>query len=50
MIGLITWGEGFHNTHHSRPGRANFSDTTWEIDTTFLFARLLEKFNLVKVR
>ena len=50
LIGLLTWGEGFHNTHHSRPGRANFSMTLWEIDITFLFAKLLKKLNLVEIR
>lgn len=50
LIGLLTWGEGFHNAHHSRPGNANFSSKPWEIDITFSFARLLEKFNLAKIR
>ena len=50
IVGMITWGEGFHNTHHSYPSRANFSSRPWEIDFTFLFVRLLEKFNLANIR
>lgn len=48
LIGLITWGEGFHNTHHRYPARSNFSMRWWEIDITFIVSKLLEKFNLVK--
>lgn len=48
VLGLLTWGEGFHNTHHRYPARLDFSMKWWEIDATFLFARLLNKFRLVK--
>jgi len=48
LIGLITWGEGFHNTHHRYPARSNFSMRWWEIDITFIVSKLLEKFNLAK--
>ena len=48
LIGLLTWGEGFHNTHHRYPKRANFSMRPWEIDITFIFIKILERFNLVK--
>jgi stearoyl-CoA desaturase (delta-9 desaturase) len=47
IIGLLTWGEGFHNTHHRYAGRANFSMRWWELDVTFLFAQLLKKLRLV---
>jgi len=50
LIGLATWGEGFHNTHHKYPGRANFSMRLWEIDVTYWFIKILEKSSLVKVR
>ena len=49
VIGLLTWGEGFHNTHHRYPGRANFGIKWYEIDITFALARILEKLNLVKI-
>ena len=47
IIGVLTWGEGFHNTHHRYAGRANFSMRWWELDVTFLFAQLLKKLKLV---
>lgn len=47
IIGALTWGEGFHNTHHRYPGQANFSMRWWELDVTFLFAQLLKKIKLV---
>jgi stearoyl-CoA desaturase (delta-9 desaturase) len=49
IIGMLTWGEGFHNTHHRYPGRANFSTRLWEIDITFAVAKLLETLKLVKL-
>jgi len=48
VIGIVTWGEGYHNTHHRYPSRANFSMQWWEIDVTFIVIRLLERLNLVK--
>jgi stearoyl-CoA desaturase (delta-9 desaturase) len=50
VIGLLTWGEGFHNTHHKFPARANFGMKVWEIDITFGAIRLLETVKLAKVR
>lgn len=49
VIGMLTWGEGFHNTHHRYPGRANFGMRLWEIDITFVFAKLLETIKLAKL-
>ena len=49
VIGILTWGEGFHNTHHRYPGRANFGTQPWELDITFAFAKLLEMLKLVKL-
>lgn len=49
IVGLITWGEGFHNTHHRYPRRANFSQAWWEIDTTFLICKVLQFVKLAKV-
>ena len=47
VIALLTWGEGFHNTHHRYAGRANFGMRWWELDMTFVFAQLLKKLKLV---
>jgi stearoyl-CoA desaturase (delta-9 desaturase) len=48
VIALLTWGEGFHNTHHRYAGRANFGMRWWELDMTFVFAQLLKKLKLVR--
>lgn len=50
IIGLLTWGEGFHNTHHKYPSRANFGTKPWEVDVTFGAIQILKKFKLVNVR
>lgn len=50
VIGLFTWGEGFHNTHHKYPGRASFGIEFWEIDITYAFIKILEKLKLVRIR
>lgn len=50
IIGILTWGEGYHNTHHRYPGRANFGIRPWEIDMTFMVAKMLDMLNLVKLR
>ena len=50
IVALLTWGEGWHNTHHRYPGRARFAMTPWEIDLSFYSVILLEKLGLAKVR
>jgi stearoyl-CoA desaturase (delta-9 desaturase) len=50
LIGLVTWGEGFHNTHHKYPGRANFGVKFWEVDATYALTKVLAKLKLVKIR
>jgi stearoyl-CoA desaturase (delta-9 desaturase) len=50
LIGLVTWGEGFHNTHHKYPGRANFGVKFWEVDATYALTKILAKLKLVKIR
>lgn len=50
IVALLTWGEGWHNTHHRYPGRARFAMTPWEIDLSFYSVILLEKLGLAKVK
>jgi stearoyl-CoA desaturase (delta-9 desaturase) len=50
IIALLTWGEGFHNTHHKYAGRANFGMHWWECDLSFLFIRLLAGLKLAQIR
>jgi stearoyl-CoA desaturase (delta-9 desaturase) len=50
IIGLVTWGEGFHNTHHKYAGYANFSMRWWELDLTYGLIKILSKLKLVQIR
>jgi len=50
IVALLTWGEGWHNTHHKYPGRASFSMRPWEIDISFLFVQLLAKLKLAEIK
>lgn len=50
IIALLTWGEGWHNTHHRYPGRAKFAMNKWEIDFSYYFLLLLEKLKLAKIK
>ena len=31
-LGLLTWGQGFHNNHHAKPNRYDFGVKPYEID------------------
>ena len=50
IIALLTWGEGFHKTHHKYAGRANFGIKLWECDISFLFIKLLAGVGLAKIQ
>ena len=50
VVALLTWGEGFHNTHHKYAGRANFGIKLWECDISFLFIKLLAGVGLAKIQ
>ena len=32
IIGILSWGDGWHNNHHARPGNWYFGKRWWEID------------------
>lgn len=40
-LGLLNWGEGWHNNHHRYPGLANLRVRWWEIDPGYWVIRLL---------
>jgi stearoyl-CoA desaturase (delta-9 desaturase) len=46
-VGLLAYGEGWHNNHHAFPGRARHGHRWWEIDLTYATICLLEKCGLV---
>lgn len=47
LLGLISFGEGFHNNHHSFPTSAKFSSKWYEIDFGWLLIILFSKAKLI---
>ena len=47
FLGLISFGEGFHNNHHSYPTSAKFSSKWYEIDFGWMIAWLLKKLKII---
>ena len=45
-VGLLAYGEGWHNNHHAYPARARHGHRWWEIDMTYMLIRALEFFGL----
>lgn len=43
LFGLLCWGIGYHNNHHSDPGNLNFGKKWWEFDPTTILIWLLPK-------
>jgi len=40
---IFTFGEGWHNNHHARPGDWNFGHKWWEFDLASWFVRLMKR-------
>ncbi|MGB1296221.1 MAG: fatty acid desaturase [Flavobacteriales bacterium] len=47
ILGLFSFGEGFHNNHHGHPTSARFSIAWYEIDLSWYCILLLEKLGLI---
>lgn len=47
LLGFISFGEGFHNNHHSYPSSAKFSSKWYEIDFGWSLIWLLKKMNII---
>jgi len=45
-VGLLAFGEGWHNNHHAFPGRAAHGHRWWEFDVTYLAILAMEKAGL----
>jgi fatty-acid desaturase len=47
LLGLIFWGNGWHNNHHHRPGSYDFGKSVsgkwWEVDPCIIFLPLVRK-------
>lgn len=49
-LGILAWGEGWHNNHHANPGRWNFGFIRWwEIDVGAWVIMLIRLFSPSKV-
>lgn len=48
VVGLLAWGEGWHNNHHAFPSSARHGLGRFEIDTTWWVIRGLELLRLAK--
>lgn len=47
-VGLLAWGEGWHNNHHAFPSSARHGLLPWEFDATWMVIRILSFFGLAK--
>lgn len=47
-VGLLAWGEGWHNTHHAFQRSARHGLEWWEFDATWLVIRALAAVGLAK--
>jgi len=47
-VGLLAWGEGWHNTHHAFQRSARHGFEWWELDATWLAIRFLAAVGLAK--
>lgn len=45
-VGLIAYGEGWHNNHHALPRLAQHGHRWWEFDSTYQLIRMLRFFGL----
>ncbi|MEM7755940.1 MAG: acyl-CoA desaturase [Planctomycetota bacterium] len=51
IVGVLAFGEGWHNNHHAFPASARHGLKWWQFDSSWLLIRTLEKLGLVwKVR
>lgn len=45
-VGILAWGEGWHNNHHAHPDVARAGHYWWEIDITYILIALLNGLGL----
>ncbi len=46
LIGILAWGEGWHNNHHAYPRSARHGLKWYELDANWIQIRLMEKLGL----
>jgi stearoyl-CoA desaturase (delta-9 desaturase) len=47
-VGLLAWGEGWHNNHHAFQRSARHGLAWWEFDATWLVIRALSALGLAR--
>src|SRR6185436_10278079 len=47
-VGLVAWGEGWHNNHHAFQRSARHGHEWWEFDATWLAIRALAAVGLAR--
>ena len=51
VMGVLAFGEGWHNNHHAFPASARHGLAWWQFDSSYLIIRLMEKLGMAsKVR
>lgn len=48
LVGLLAFGEGWHNNHHAKPRLACHGHRWWEIDASYYIIKLMERIGLVR--
>lgn len=46
-VGILAFGEGWHNNHHAFPSAARAGHKWWEFDLTFMIIRVLALFGII---
>jgi stearoyl-CoA desaturase (delta-9 desaturase) len=47
VLGVLSFGEGFHNNHHANPGSARMGEAWYELDLGYILILGLERLGLV---
>lgn len=47
-VGLVAWGEGWHNNHHAFQRSARHGLAWWEVDVNWIIIRAMEKVGLAR--
>jgi stearoyl-CoA desaturase (delta-9 desaturase) len=47
LLGVLSFGEGFHNNHHASPGSARMGEARYELDLGWYTLLALERLGLV---
>jgi len=47
LLGVLSFGEGFHNNHHAQPSSAAMGEAWWELDLGYAAIRAMEAVGLV---